>query len=41
MNFRSHSFLLSHIENTLNFYDKFIDLQGGFYPFYKDDGTYL
>ena len=39
MNFRRRSFLLSHIQKTLDFYDKSVDPQGGFYHFFKDDGT--
>jgi mannose/cellobiose epimerase-like protein (N-acyl-D-glucosamine 2-epimerase family) len=39
MNFRSRSFLLSHVKHTLDFYDKSVDPKGGFYPSYKDDGT--
>ncbi|CAF0821377.1 unnamed protein product [Rotaria sordida] len=39
MNFRSRSFLLSHVQRTLDFYDKSVDPKGGFYHFYKDDGT--
>ncbi len=39
MNFRSRSFLLSHIQQTLDFYDKCVDPKGGFYQFFKDDGT--
>jgi mannose/cellobiose epimerase-like protein (N-acyl-D-glucosamine 2-epimerase family) len=39
MNFRSRLFLLSHVQRTLDFYDKSVDPKGGFYPSYKDDGT--
>jgi len=39
MNFRSRSFLLSHVQSILDFYDKSVDPKGGFYQFYKDDGT--
>ncbi len=39
MNFRSRSFLLSHVQSVLDFYDKSVDPKGGFYHFYKDDGT--
>jgi len=38
--FRSPSFLLDHIRHTLSFYDgRCRDESGGFYHFYKDDGT--
>jgi mannose/cellobiose epimerase-like protein (N-acyl-D-glucosamine 2-epimerase family) len=38
--FRSRQFLLDHIAHTMAFYHpRAIDLQGGFYHFYKDDGT--
>ncbi|CAF3216687.1 unnamed protein product [Rotaria sp. Silwood2] len=39
MNFRSRSFLISHVQSILDFYDKSVDPQGGFYQCYKDDGT--
>ncbi|CAF1937189.1 unnamed protein product [Rotaria magnacalcarata] len=39
MNFRSRSFLLSHVQRILDFYDKSVDPEGGFYHCYKDDGT--
>ncbi len=39
MNFRTRSFLLSHVQQILDFYDKSVDPNGGFYQFYKDDGT--
>jgi mannose/cellobiose epimerase-like protein (N-acyl-D-glucosamine 2-epimerase family) len=39
-NFRSRDFLLRHIEHTMTFYHpRAIDPRGGFYHFYKDDGT--
>jgi mannose/cellobiose epimerase-like protein (N-acyl-D-glucosamine 2-epimerase family) len=39
-NFRTRSFLLDHVQHTMDFYEKSIDQQaGGFYQFYKDDGT--
>ena len=38
--FRSRAFLLAHIERTLAFYHpRAIDPRGGFYHFFKDDGT--
>jgi len=38
--FRSPAFLLEHIRHTRNFYDsRCLDASGGFYHFYKDDGT--
>lgn len=39
MNFRSREFLLAHVQRTLDFYDRSVDPKGGFYQFYKDDGT--
>ncbi|MEX8517697.1 MAG: AGE family epimerase/isomerase [Leptothrix sp. (in: b-proteobacteria)] len=40
INFRSTDFLLSHIRDTLAFYDsRCVDPSGGFFHFYKDDGT--
>ncbi|ACB32728.1 N-acylglucosamine 2-epimerase [Leptothrix cholodnii SP-6] len=38
--FRSPDFLLGHIRHTLAFYDaRCVDPSGGFFHFYKDDGT--
>jgi len=38
--FRSRRFLLQHIEHTMAFYHpRAIDPRGGFYHFFKDDGT--
>src|SRR6476659_5870102 len=38
--FRSRQFLLDHIERTMAFYHpRAIDPHGGFYHFFKDDGT--
>ncbi|WP_036171999.1 AGE family epimerase/isomerase [Massilia sp. 9096] len=38
--FRSRAFLLEHIRHTRSFYDpRCLDASGGFYHFYKDDGT--
>jgi mannose/cellobiose epimerase-like protein (N-acyl-D-glucosamine 2-epimerase family) len=38
--FRSRRFLLDHIERTMAFYHpRAIDPRGGFYHFFKDDGT--
>ena len=38
--FFSRPFLLDHIRHTLAFYDpRSVDAAGGFYHFYKDDGT--
>ena len=38
--FRSPEFLLAHIQHTLSFYEgREIDPSGGFFHFYKDDGT--
>ena len=38
--FRSPAFLLGHIRHTLSFYDaRCVDASGGFFHFYKDDGT--
>jgi len=38
--FRSPEFLLGHIRHTLSFYDgRCIDPAGGFFHFFKDDGT--
>jgi len=38
--FRSRTFLLDHIERTMAFYHpRAIDPSGGFYHFFKDDGT--
>ena len=38
--FRSRRFLLEHIEHTMAFYHpRAIDPRGGFYHFFKDDGT--
>jgi mannose/cellobiose epimerase-like protein (N-acyl-D-glucosamine 2-epimerase family) len=38
--FRSPDFLLSHIRHTLSFYDaRCVDASGGFFHFYKNDGT--
>ena len=39
-NFRSRATLLDHIRHTKQFYDpRCVDPSGGFYHFYKDDGT--
>jgi mannose/cellobiose epimerase-like protein (N-acyl-D-glucosamine 2-epimerase family) len=39
-NFRSREFLLQHIRDILNFYEpRCTDRAGGFYHFFKDDGT--
>jgi len=38
--FRSPEFLLGHIRHTLAFYDaRCVDASGGFFQFFKDDGT--
>jgi mannose/cellobiose epimerase-like protein (N-acyl-D-glucosamine 2-epimerase family) len=38
--FRSPDFLLGHIRHTLSFYDpRCVDASGGFFHFYKNDGT--
>ncbi|HXX11747.1 MAG TPA: AGE family epimerase/isomerase, partial [Burkholderiales bacterium] len=38
--FRSRAFLLEHVERTMAFYHpRAIDPRGGFYHFFKDDGT--
>lgn len=38
--FRSRATLLAHIRDTLAFYDnRCVDASGGFYHFFKDDGT--
>jgi mannose/cellobiose epimerase-like protein (N-acyl-D-glucosamine 2-epimerase family) len=38
--FRSPDFLLTHIRHTLSFYDaRCVDASGGFFHFYKNDGT--
>ena len=38
--FRDPSFLLEHIRHTLSFYEgRCLDASGGFFHFYKDDGT--
>jgi mannose/cellobiose epimerase-like protein (N-acyl-D-glucosamine 2-epimerase family) len=38
--FRTRGFLLQHIRHTRQFYDsRCLDASGGFYHFYKDDGT--
>ena len=38
--FRSCKFLLEHVERTMAFYHpRAIDSRGGFYHFFKDDGT--
>jgi mannose/cellobiose epimerase-like protein (N-acyl-D-glucosamine 2-epimerase family) len=38
--FRSPAFLLGHIRHTLSFYDgRCLDPSGGFFHFFKDDGT--
>ncbi|MGE4050844.1 MAG: AGE family epimerase/isomerase, partial [Piscinibacter sp.] len=38
--FRASEFLLGHIRHTLAFYDaRCVDPSGGFFHFYKDDGT--
>ena len=38
--FRSPAFLLDHIRHTLSFYEgRCVDATGGFFHFYKDDGT--
>lgn len=40
IDFWSKDFLLKHIRHTLSFYDpRCVDPSGGFYHFYKDDGT--
>jgi mannose/cellobiose epimerase-like protein (N-acyl-D-glucosamine 2-epimerase family) len=39
-NFKSRDTLLNHIKHTLSFYEpRSVDPTGGFYHFYKDDGT--
>ncbi len=39
-NFRSPAFLLDHIRHTLSFYEgRCLDSSGGFFHFYKNDGT--
>jgi len=39
-NFQDRSTLLAHIEHTMNFYHpRAIDVSGGFYHFFLDDGT--
>jgi len=39
-NFRDPAFLLGHIRHTLSFYDgRCLDPSGGYFHFYKDDGT--
>ncbi len=39
-NFRLSSVLLAHVRHTMAFYDpRCVDPSGGFYHFYKDDGT--
>ena len=38
--FRSPEFLLGHVRHTLSFYDgRCLDASGGFFHFFKDDGT--
>ena len=38
--FRSHAFLLDHIRHTMAFYHpRAIDPRGGFFHFFRDDGT--
>jgi mannose/cellobiose epimerase-like protein (N-acyl-D-glucosamine 2-epimerase family) len=38
--FRSRDFLLKHVQHTMDFYHpRAIDPLGGFYHYYKDDGT--
>src|SRR5262245_11222498 len=38
--FRARGFLLDHIERTMTFYHpRALDPRGGFYHFFKDDGT--
>ena len=38
--FRRPEFLLGHIRQTLSFYDgRCLDPSGGFFHFFKDDGT--
>lgn len=38
--FRSPEFLIGHVQHTLAFYDgRSLDPQGGFFHFFKDDGT--
>ena len=38
--FRSSAFLLAHVAHTMAFYrPRCVDPSGGFYHFYKDDGT--
>jgi len=38
--FRSPDFLLGHVRHTLSFYDpRCVDASGGFFHFYKNDGT--
>ncbi len=40
IDFRSRDFLLAHIQQTMAFYHpRCIDPQGGFFHFFKDDGT--
>ncbi len=40
LNFRSPDFLTDHVLHTLSFYEpRCIDVSGGFFHFYKDDGT--
>jgi mannose/cellobiose epimerase-like protein (N-acyl-D-glucosamine 2-epimerase family) len=39
-NFRSSQFLIDHISHTMSFYHpRSIDLAGGFYHFFRDDGS--
>ena len=38
--FRSRDFLLKHVQHTMDFYHpRAVDPLGGFYHYYKDDGT--
>ena len=40
LNFRSPDFLTDHVLHTLSFYEpRCVDASGGFFHFYKDDGT--
>jgi mannose/cellobiose epimerase-like protein (N-acyl-D-glucosamine 2-epimerase family) len=38
--FRSRDFLLTHVQQTMGFYHpRAVDPEGGFYHYFKDDGT--
>lgn len=39
MNFRTRKFLLDHVQRTMDFYSNSVDPNGGFYQFFRDDGT--